>query len=240
MKNKDISKVYQMSHLHVPVGRRLQRCRSLQIRRSALKQGAKLETRYRLAGEIGSGSFAVVYRAFSIDDPSQEVAIKVISKNKAGNELELIENEINLHSECDHPNVGKIYEVFDSPSSVAVVMEFITGGELFDRLVNSGKYCEKTAAEAFSQILQGVAHIHDVGIVHRDLKPENLMLRAPNSNHIKVVDFGLASSAEKPLTEFVGTIAYLAPELLAFRAYSPSNAPYSFACLLYTSPSPRD
>ncbi|MDP2437073.1 MAG: protein kinase, partial [archaeon] len=92
----------------IPTSKRLQRCRSLMIRRS-LKKGGKLEESYRLAGEVGSGSFAVVYRAFPREPGSKEVAIKVISKNKAGNELELIENEINLHAECDHPNVGKIF-----------------------------------------------------------------------------------------------------------------------------------
>jgi calcium/calmodulin-dependent protein kinase I len=101
--------------------------------------------------------------------------------------------EVEILSHMDHPNVVRLYEIFDEGDVFYLVMELMKGGELFDRIVEKENYTEKEAAETIRPIVDAIRYCHDQGIIHRDLKPENLLYE---SNHeksiIKISDFGLA------------------------------------------------
>ena len=96
-------------------------------------------------------------------------------------------------NEIDHPNVIKLFEIYDEPKKMHLVMELVTGGELFDRIVAKGSYTEKDAANCIGTLAKALGHLHSKNIVHRDLKPENILYASPAEDApIKVADFGLA------------------------------------------------
>ena len=108
-------------------------------------------------------------------------------------ELENLHNELKIMSIIDHPNIVRVYEYFECHDIVFIVMEYMSGGELFDRIVEYEHYTEKQAAADFSAIVDAVRYCHSLGIAHRDLKPENLLYQSQDENSvIKVSDFGLA------------------------------------------------
>merc|ERR1719188_1784185 len=90
-----------------------------------------------------------------------------------------------------HPNIIKLYEIIETPQQLLMIMEYCSGGELFDHIVERGRIPEKDACRFFQQILSGVEQVHGMNVVHRDLKPENLLL--DEKNNIKIVDFGLSN-----------------------------------------------
>ena len=96
-------------------------------------------------------------------------------------------------TKVDHPNIVKFHQSFIDYRYVHIVMEFCTGGELFDRIVAASKFSEKHAAEVMSQMLSAVKHLHEHNIVHRDLKPENFLMETKDENsEVKLIDFGLS------------------------------------------------
>ena len=109
-----------------------------------------------------------------------------------------ITREIEIMQSMDHPNVIKLYEIYDEPKKMNLIMELVTGGELFDRIVAKGSYTEKDAAEVIVTLSGALKYLHDKKIVHRDLKPENILLldKSPDAP-IKVADFGLRASSAK-------------------------------------------
>jgi calcium/calmodulin-dependent protein kinase I len=96
-------------------------------------------------------------------------------------------------SQLDHPNVVKIWEIFDEEDHIYLVLELLKGGELFDRIVEKENYSEKEAADTIRPIVDAIRYCHSLGIIHRDLKPENLLYCSDEEgSNIKVTDFGLA------------------------------------------------
>ena len=118
----------------------------------------------------------------------------------------------------DHPNIVKLYEVFEDVDSYSLVMELMTGGELFDTILEKELYTEKEAAETVRPIIDAINYCHSLNIIHRDIKPENLLYSSKNATLriIKVSDFGLARfiSSETLATTTCGTPGYVAPEIL--------------------------
>jgi len=149
-------------------------------------------------------------------------ALKVIDKAKV-EEMNDIEREIEIMHSVTHPNIIQLYEVFHEAKTVTLVMELVSGGELFDRIVDKGNYSEKDAAGVIAQLCAALAYLHDKKIVHRDLKPENLLYAAPSPDEtLKVADFGLARKVAKKgemMKTACGTPGYVAPEILANKGY---------------------
>jgi calcium-dependent protein kinase len=117
----------------------------------------------------------------------------------------------------DHPNILKLYEVFEDQKFIHLVTELCQGGELFDYILEKRKFSEKTAAHFMKQLFQAIAYCHRKGIVHRDLKPENLLLEQHSETaSIKVIDFGTSAliDPKKVLSQKLGTPYYTAPEVL--------------------------
>jgi len=177
-----------------------------------------IHTYYDIGKVIGKGNFAVVKEAKRKSD-GKKFAVKIVKKgNLAAADLELLQVERDIMTKVNHPNCVKLLETFESPKKLYMVMELLTGGELFDRVVAKGNYNEREAAEVTKSVAGALSYIHSIDVVHRDLKPENLLYltREPDSP-IKVTDFGLAkirSSNHLLLHTACGTPSYVAPEVL--------------------------
>ncbi|KAG5462332.1 MAG: kinase-like domain-containing protein, partial [Olpidium bornovanus] len=105
----------------------------------------------------------------------------------------MIKSEIDILTKVQHPNVISLYRMFESEQKIFLVMQLVTGGELFDRILARGHYTEADAARIVHPILSAVEYLHEMGIAHRDLKPENLLFSDRSENaRIMISDFGLS------------------------------------------------
>jgi len=168
--------------------------------------------------ELGRGIFSIVYTARSKQTHKYH-AVKVIEKKKLGvKKIEMIETEILLMKKVGgHPNIISLEDTFENNFHVFIVMELITGGELFDKIVELQYYSEKEASKIIQQVLSAIDHLHTNQVVHRDLKPENLLLSSKEDHaQVKLADFGLSTALPEhgKLTKAVGTPGYIAPEIL--------------------------
>ncbi len=121
--------------------------------------------------------------------------VKRIPKKKVINACRL-KNEIEILRTLDHPNIIRLYEIFEDKSYLYLVMEYCEGGELFEQLASQGVFTEKRAHAIFSQVVPAIFYCHTKGICHRDLKLENFVLdsREKDPPLIKVIDFGFSAA----------------------------------------------
>ena len=142
---------------------------------SVYHKGEKITDYYKFEEEIGRGSFAIVKWAINRKS-GEKVAVKIIEKCNLEEEDELaLQVEVDILSQMDHPNVVKLYEIFDDKDAIFLVLELMTGGELFERIVEKEHYSELEAAETIRPLVDAIRYCHSMGILHRDLKPENLL-----------------------------------------------------------------
>nr|QSH71661.1 CBL-interacting protein kinase [Hedychium coronarium] len=188
----------------------------------------KRVSKYELGRTIGEGTFAKVKFARNIET-GEPVAIKILDKEKVLKHklVEQIKREVATMKLIKHPNVVRIYEVMGSKSKIFIVLEFATGGELFDKIVNHGRMREDKARRYFQQLINAVDYCHSRGVYHRDLKPENLLLDV--CGNLKVSDFGLSALSQQVrddglLHTACGTPNYVAPEVLNDRGYDGATA----------------
>ena len=153
---------------------------------------------YTFEGEpIGNGTYGVVKIAIH-KITKQKRAVKIIQKAKVKN-IEKFLTEVNILRKVDHPNIVKFYEWCEDDKNYYLVMEYCTGGELFDRIVSFGHFSERVAAHLMKQILSALNYCHKIKICHRDLKPENFIYETPSpDSSIKLIDFGLSKIFEDP------------------------------------------
>ena len=183
------------------------------------KVEGKLEDKYEIIKEIGSGGFS---RCLEVKNKTTGLlfACKELPKKNLS-DYEGLMREVNLMIKLDHPNIIKLYEVYENEKNIYLIMELCTGGELFDRIVDNTEkeiqFTEKQAAEIFKQMMSAINYCHKNGIVHRDLKPENLLYLTKDENSpIKVIDFGMSKRFDSKhfMSEKVGTAYYISPEVL--------------------------
>lgn len=191
---------------------------------------------YDIKEKLGTGSFAIVKRGVRKAD-GKEFAIKIVKKkNLQPEELATINEEVDIMHKINHTNVVTLYEIYDTPKHLYMVLELLTGGELFERIVAKGSYSEKEASRLTAQICSAIKYLHDIGIVHRDLKPENLIYKSSDDDApIKITDFGLAKFLGKdtPMTTACGTPGYVAPEILKNEPYDSAVDMWSLGVILY-------
>ncbi|XP_051942093.1 MAP/microtubule affinity-regulating kinase 3a isoform X4 [Hippocampus zosterae] len=190
---------------------------------------------YRLLKTIGKGNFAKVKLARHILT-GREVAIKIIDKTQLNpNSLQKLFREVRIMKILNHPNIVKLFEVIETERTLYLVMEYASGGEVFDYLVAHGRMKEKEARAKFRQIVSAVQYCHQKHIVHRDLKAENLLLDA--DMNIKIADFGFSNefTLANKLDTFCGSPPYAAPELFQGKKYDgPEVDVWSLGVILYT------
>ncbi|XP_073016478.1 CBL-interacting serine/threonine-protein kinase 23 isoform X2 [Primulina eburnea] len=184
--------------------------------------------RYELGRTLGEGTFAKVKFAKNLET-GENVAIKVLDKEKVLKHKMIgqIKREISTMKLIRHPNVIRMYEVMASKTKIYIVMEFVNGGELFDKIATRGRLKEDEARAYFHQLINAVDYCHSRGVYHRDLKPENLLLDAKGV--LKVSDFGLSALPQQVredglLHTTCGTPNYVAPEVINDKGYDGAKA----------------
>mmetsp|Transcript_75791 Transcript_75791/g.148780 ORF Transcript_75791/g.148780 Transcript_75791/m.148780 type:complete len:379 (+) Transcript_75791:44-1180(+) len=194
-----------------------------------------LEARYKVGDVLGEGGYSVVKSAVSNID-GRRVAVKIITrKDLTEADDESLRQEVAILGKLNHPNITRLVDFFEEEQYYYVVLEYLDGGELFDRIVKKTYYSEKEARDLVFTVLKAIKYCHDQNIVHRDLKPENLLLASKNDDsNIKLADFGFAIYAEGlSITSQCGTPGYIAPEILKSKPYGKPADMWSFGVILY-------
>ncbi|KAK7863131.1 hypothetical protein R5R35_002013 [Gryllus longicercus] len=216
-----------------------------------------VEDKYILKELLGTGAFSEVRLAESKEKPGQMFAVKIIDKKALKGKEDSLENEIKVlrrfsaspqrsgessSSESSeetpwlkHPNIVQLLETFEDKHKVYLIMELVTGGELFDRIVEKGSYTEKDASDLIRQVLEAVDYMHEQGVVHRDLKPENLLYYSHDEDSkIMISDFGLSKMEDSGIMATAcGTPGYVAPEVLAQKPYGKAVDVWSIGVISY-------
>lgn len=202
-----------------------------------LKKG-EIHKQYEIKDVLGTGSFATVKRCIRRSD-RKEFAVKCIKKSKLNaEELAVVHDEVSIMRKINHKHCVRLYSVSETSKKLYLVMELLTGGELFDRIVAKSSYSELEASQAIRDVLSAIQYLHSVGIVHRDLKPENLIyLNHDIKSPVKITDFGLAKyradNASELMNTACGTPGYVAPEILNESAYGKEVDLWSVGVILY-------
>ena len=195
-----------------------------------LKSSGTMAKKYLKIKEITNGTYSKIYIVQNKTD-LKSYCCKEILKNKVA-DLAKFKNEINILSKMDHPNIIRLYEIFEDDRYISLIMELCKGGELFTKINELAEkdesFSEKEAVKIFKQLISAVSYCHAQGICHRDLKPENILFltNSPDSP-IKIIDFGLSkifgeikpimkgNKVEKNIMSLrVGTAYYMSPEVL--------------------------
>ena len=197
-----------------------------------IKNQGKFNDTYHKIQELGYGGYSKVYRVQN--NYTKEVfACKELVKSQISDPKKF-SREVNILSKCDHPNIIKLYEVYEDSRYFDLIMEQCLGGSLLDKLIEkieeeNHAYSESEAANIFKQIMLGISYCHNQGIAHRDLKLENVLFLSKNKNStVKIIDFGLSHITRKKLVQYitgknfenfgmesiVGTPQYISPEVI--------------------------
>ena len=185
--------------------------------------------------QLGSGSFGRVFLV-THNETKKLYALKVIDKRKllvSYGKLDIIYNEINIHSKLDHENIIKLYNVHEDNENINIIMEYAPNGNLFELLSKEKNgFSEYKAFEYFIQVVNAVYYLHNNNIIHRDIKPENILIG--EDNKIKLCDFGWAKELTlENRSTFCGTVEYMAPEIVENENYDYSVDIWSLGILLY-------
>ncbi|XP_024398873.1 CBL-interacting protein kinase 23 [Physcomitrium patens] len=184
--------------------------------------------KYELGKTLGEGTFAKVKFAKNLDT-GESVAIKVLDKDKILKHkmVQQIKREISTMKLVKHPYIVQLLEVMASKTKIYIVLEYVTGGELFDKIVHQKRLIENDARRYFQQLIDAVDYCHSRNVYHRDLKPENLLVDA--NGNLKISDFGLSAlpqqcRADGLLHTTCGTPNYVAPEVINDKGYHGATA----------------
>ncbi|RNF13432.1 SNF1-related protein kinase [Trypanosoma conorhini] len=193
---------------------------------------------YHVGETIGRGTFAKVKLA--VHEPTgTQVALKIIPRKVMEQDARSnvkITREIKILQVLRHPNIVRLYDVVQTTHDIVLVLEYVSGGELFDYICGKGRLTEEVARSIFQQIVAGVAYCHRYQVAHRDLKPENIMMEQ-GSTRIKLGDFGLSSVVRDGcfFETSCGTPNYASPEVVSGRPYAgPETDVWSCGVVLYT------
>nr|XP_046234741.1 calcium/calmodulin-dependent protein kinase type 1D [Scatophagus argus] len=184
---------------------------------------------------LGTGAFSEVVLAQE-RLTGRMFAVKCIPKKALKGKESSIENEIAVLRKIKHENIVALEDIYESPDHLYLIMQLVSGGELFDRIVEKGFYTEKDASKLIRQVLDAVNYLHKMGIVHRDLKPENLLYFNPqDESKIMISDFGLSKmeGSGDVMSTACGTPGYVAPEVLAQKPYSKAVDCWSIGVIAY-------
>ena len=207
---------------------------------------SKLEEDYEIGQVLGKGSYGIVYKGIH-KITGEERAIKQIPKSKIKKEkFKRFINEVNALKQLDHPNIIKLFEVYEEGKYVYLVQEMCCGGELYDQIVDKIYFSEKQASSYFKQMVQAILYCNKNRISHRDLKPENFMFKSNDKeSKLKLIDFGLSRSYYHyddslgllgklvRMKTYAGTAFFIAPEVITHN-YTELCDMWSAGVILYT------
>ncbi|KAI3374268.1 hypothetical protein L3Q82_006115 [Scortum barcoo] len=200
-----------------------------------------VELYYEMGEELGSGQFAIV-RKCKEKNSNVEYAAKFIKKrrlssSRRGVSREEIEREVNILREIQHSNIITLHDIFENKTDVILILELVSGGELFDFLAEKESLTEEEATQFLKQILDGVQYLHSKRIAHFDLKPENIMLLDKNvpNPRIKLIDFGIAHQikAGNEFKNIFGTPEFVAPEIVNYEPLGLEADMWSIGVITY-------
>ncbi|GLJ55411.1 hypothetical protein SUGI_1189660 [Cryptomeria japonica] len=191
---------------------------------------------YVLEQQIGSGSFAVVWRSRHIHD-GYEVAIKEIATDKLSSKLEQnLLSEITILKQINHPNIIRLHDIVKASGRIYIVLEYCTGGDLAAYIQYHRRSSEAVARHFMRQLAAGLKVLHENNLIHRDLKPQNLLLSTSDRNAVlKIADFGFARTLQpQGLAETLcGSPLYMAPEIMQFQKYNAKADLWSVGAILF-------
>ncbi|XP_023126249.2 myosin light chain kinase 2, skeletal/cardiac muscle isoform X2 [Amphiprion ocellaris] len=183
---------------------------------------------------LGGGRFGQVHKCVE-NSSGLTLAAKVI-KARSQKEKEVVKNEIQVMNNLDHANLIQLYAAYESRNDIILVLEYVGGGELFDRIIDENYTLMELDAVVFiRQICDGLQHMHKMSVLHLDLKPENILCVSRVTNKIKIIDFGLAriyKPREKLRVNF-GTPEFLAPEVINYDFVSFNTDMWSLGVITY-------
>ncbi|KAL5704741.1 cAMP-dependent protein kinase [Ranunculus cassubicifolius] len=198
--------------------------------------GIRKVGKYEVGRTIGVGTFAKVKFAQNTET-GESVAMKILDRTTIIKHkmVDQIKREISIMKLVRHPYVVRLHEVLASRTKIYIILEFITGGELFDKIVHHGRLSEAESRRYFHQLIDGVDYCHSKGVYHRDLKPENLLV--DSLGNLRISDFGLSALPPQGvsiLRTTCGTPNYVAPEVLSHKGYDGAVADvWSCGVILY-------
>lgn len=194
---------------------------------------------YKVGNVLGEGAFAQVRLAYD-RETGEKAAVKVIKKHGHDpREMEYVLREMDIMKSVSHPNIVNTIDMFDSPTHLHIVLEYMAGGELFDIIADAGSFTEQKAAQVTRDVIKGVQYLHMHDIVHRDIKPENVLCVSRSwPLQVKIADFGLADFSQdgeinSTANGMIGTPGYVAPEVVNRQKYGPGVDMWAVGVLLY-------
>jgi len=198
----------------------------------------RLQNYYDVDKEIGSGKYSTVYRAWE-KKTRMKVAVKVVWRSESDPKAAtFIERERRIMQCIEHHSIIKAYDIFDEPSKLCIVLEYMEGGVLSNVLKKEKTFSEKNASDIMRNVFIALEFLHRNNIVHRDVKPDNIL--CPTSSwplDVKLADFGLSNflseDGHHTLSSGVGTPYYVAPEMVQKRCYGCSVDMWSCGVLLF-------
>jgi len=201
-----------------------------------MEEADALTSKYDVGDELGRGAFSVV-KVGTNRKTKDRVAIKIIDRNDVGKDYEKnLRMEMDILRRVDHPNIISLHEMIEAGNKLYFVMELVTGGELFDRIVEKGSYSEEDAKVLVRKIVSAIDYLHKQNIAHRDLKPENLLVKSiDDDTEVKIADFGLSKiiDKDKMMQTACGTPGYVAPEVLNAEGYDKEVDMWSVGVITY-------
>ncbi|XP_063994655.1 maternal embryonic leucine zipper kinase-like [Diachasmimorpha longicaudata] len=196
---------------------------------------AVLKGLYELEKTIGCGGFAKVKLGTHVAT-GEKVAVKIMEKSALGDDLPRVKLEVDAMKTLVHQHICRLYQTIETDSHYFMIMEYCSGGELFDHIVEKNRLSETESRKFFRQIVSAVAYLHSLGFAHRDLKPENILL--DKDQNLKLIDFGLCAKPKGGMQAHLytscGSPTYAAPELILGKKYLGSEVDiWSMGVLLY-------
>lgn len=199
-----------------------------------IQKDAKPSSHYQMFEELGKGKFGSVFRCKE-KKSGKVLAAKFIKTSRPAERKE-VENEVQIMKELQHPQLLQLYDAFDDGKEMILILELITGGELFERVIDEEFVLTEKACVVFlRQICEGMAFMHEKNILHLDMKPENILCVTRTGNRIKLIDFGLARkyNPKEKASALFGTPEFVAPEVPNYETISPYTDMWSVGVITY-------